>query len=86
MPTVWEPLPINGIVMVLAITGATASTYTLGDADVGTAITVSVAYTDGNGTSEGPLTSSATAPVVNVNDAPVGVPTISGTLLQKTRS
>ncbi len=59
--------------------GQPPSTYTLGDADVGTAITVSVTYTDGNGTSEGPLTSSATAPVVNVNDAPVGIPTISGT-------
>ncbi len=63
----------------MAITGATASTYTLGDADVGAQMTVEVTYTDGWGTVEGPLTSSATTPVVNVNDAPVGIPTISGT-------
>jgi len=53
----------------VAIGGATASTYTLGDADVGTLISVEVTYTDGNGTPEGPLTSVQTAAVVNVNDA-----------------
>ena len=53
-----------------AITGATASTYTLGDADVGTQISVQVSYTDGNGTPEGPLTSAQTAAVANINDAP----------------
>ena len=42
------------------IGGATGSTYVLGDADVGTAISVKVSYTDGNGTAEGPLTSAAT--------------------------
>ena len=41
----------------VAIGGATASTYTLGDADVGTQISVQVSYTDGHGTAEGPLTS-----------------------------
>ena len=61
------------------IGGATASTYTLGDADVGAQISVQVTYTDGDGTAEGPLTSAPTAAVANVNDAPVGVPTISGT-------
>ena len=35
-----------------AIGGATASTYTLGDADVGTQISVRVTYTDGHGTAE----------------------------------
>ena len=34
------------------IGGATASTYTLGDADVGTQISVQVCYTDGQGTAE----------------------------------
>ena len=63
----------------LAIGGATASTYTLGDADVGAQISVQVRYTDGGGTAEGPLTSTPVGPVANVNDAPVGVPTISGT-------
>jgi len=33
-----------------AITGGELSTYTLGDADVGTVITVVVRYTDGQGT------------------------------------
>ncbi|MES9914680.1 MAG: Ig-like domain-containing protein [Candidatus Thiodiazotropha sp. 4PDIV1] len=54
----------------VAISGETASTYTLGDADVGTQISVEVSYTDGNGTSEGPLTSLETTAVTNVNDAP----------------
>jgi hypothetical protein len=53
-----------------AISGATASTYTLGDADVGTQISVQVSYTDGQGTAE-TLTSAQTAAVANVNDAPV---------------
>ena len=54
-----------------AISGATASTYTLGDADVGTQISVEVSYTDGGGTNEGPLTSAQTASVANINDAPL---------------
>ncbi|SOE19058.1 hypothetical protein SAMN05877838_4017, partial [Hoeflea halophila] len=66
----------------VAIAGATASTYTLGDADVGSAISVAVSYTDGNGTAEGPLTSAATAAVANVNDAPAGVPAITGTVTE----
>ena len=35
------------------IGGATAGTYILGDADVGTQISVRVSYTDGGGTAEG---------------------------------
>ncbi|MCP4083058.1 MAG: hemolysin-type calcium-binding protein, partial [Planctomycetaceae bacterium] len=66
----------------VAIGGATASTYTLGDADVGTLISVEVSYTDGNSTAEGPLTSAQTAAVVNVNDDPVGLPTITGTVTE----
>ena len=54
-----------------AIAGALASTYTPGHADVGTAISVQVAYTDGNSTNE-TVTSAPTAAVANVNDAPVG--------------
>ncbi|MDH3320140.1 MAG: hypothetical protein OEO84_10685, partial [Betaproteobacteria bacterium] len=54
------------------IAGAIVSTYTLGDADVGTLISVQVSYTDGQGTAEGPLTSAQTAAVANVNDAPTG--------------
>ncbi len=66
----------------VAVGGATASTYTLGDADVGSQISVQVSYTDGQGTAEGPLTSAQTAAVTNVNDAPVGVPTITGTVTE----
>ncbi len=62
----------------VAIGGATASTYTLGDADVGALISVEVSYTDGQGTAEGPLTSVQTLAVTNVNDVPAGVPTITG--------
>ncbi|MCP4275128.1 MAG: cadherin repeat domain-containing protein, partial [Gammaproteobacteria bacterium] len=66
----------------VAIGGATASTYTLGDTDVGTLISVEVSYTDGNSTAEGPLTSAQTAAVVNVNDNPIGLPTITGTVTE----
>ena len=53
----------------VAITDATESTLTLSQAEVDKAITVKVSYTDGYGASE-ELTSSASAAVVNVNDAP----------------
>jgi VCBS repeat-containing protein len=64
-----------------AIVGANASSYTLGDADVGTQISVTVSYTDANGTAES-VTSAAVGPVANVNDAPSGSVTISGTAAQ----
>ncbi len=62
----------------VAISGANGATYTLGDADVGAAISVRVSYTDGHGTSE-MVASSATTAVSNVNDAPTGGVSISGT-------
>ncbi|MCL4800525.1 MAG: tandem-95 repeat protein [Burkholderiales bacterium] len=52
------------------IAGATASTYTLGDADVGWNVRVTAAYTDDQGSPEN-VTSAAVGPVANVNDAPV---------------
>ena len=63
------------------IGGATASTYTLGDADVGGLISVQVSYTDGLGTPES-VTSVQTAAVVNINDMPVGLPVITGTVTE----
>jgi hypothetical protein len=66
----------NGV----AIGGATGSTYTLGGIDVGSQISVQVSYVDADGTSEGPLTSAQTGPVANINNAPVGLPTITGTV------
>lgn len=64
-----------------AISGATGTQYTLGQADVGKAVSVRVSYTDGQGTSE-TVTSAATASVQNVNDLPTGSVTISGTARQ----
>ncbi len=52
------------------ISGATSSSYTLGDSDVGRSLSVRVSYTDLNGTVE-TLTSSVTSSIVNVNDVPV---------------
>ena len=56
----------------VAIGGATGSTYTLGDADVGSQISVQVSYTDLQGTAEGPLASAQTGFIANINDAPTG--------------
>ena len=64
-----------------AIGGATGSTLTLTEAQVGKAITVTASYTDGHGTAEA-ITSTATSAVANVNDAPTGGVTISGTATQ----
>ncbi|ANT63799.1 hypothetical protein AYJ57_25330 (plasmid) [Salipiger sp. CCB-MM3] len=63
------------------ITGATGTTYTLTQDDVGTQITVTISYTDGQGTAES-ATSAATSAVQNVNDAPTGSVIISGTPTQ----
>jgi hypothetical protein len=63
------------------ISGATASTLTLGQAQVGHAITVAASYTDGGSTAES-ATSTGTASVANINDAPTGAVTISGTATQ----
>ncbi|MDD1609278.1 MAG: DUF4347 domain-containing protein, partial [Methylococcaceae bacterium] len=60
------------------IGGATGSTYTLTQAEVGKAITVTAHYTDGQGTAE-TVSSATTAPVTNINDAPTGTVTITGT-------
>ncbi|MGQ7289838.1 hypothetical protein ACUN7Z_20065, partial [Vreelandella venusta] len=64
-----------------AITGATSSTYTLTQAEVGKAITVEVSYTDDQGTAEA-VTSAATESVANVNDAPTGGVAISGDAIE----
>ncbi|MDB4106246.1 Ig-like domain-containing protein [bacterium] len=64
----------------VAISGATTSTLTLGQSQVGKAITVAVSYTDGGGTVE-TITSTVTSAVVNDNYAPTGSLTISGTAI-----
>ncbi|GAA4950005.1 hypothetical protein GCM10025791_32860 [Halioxenophilus aromaticivorans] len=65
----------------VAIAGATGQTYTLGDADVGSQMTVRISYTDGGGTNE-QVTSAATAAVANINDGPAGSIFISGDLVE----
>ena len=62
-----------------AISGATSSTYTLGNADVGKTIKVLGTYTDGAGAVE-TITSANTSLISNKNDAPTGKPVISGTV------
>ncbi|KTD49410.1 structural toxin protein RtxA [Legionella rubrilucens] len=54
------------------IDGATGSTYTLTDADVGKVISVAVNYTDGGGTQE-TVVSAVTDPVLSDNVAPVAM-------------
>ena len=60
------------------ILGATSTTYTLTQTDVGTSIRVVASYTDGQGTHESVI-SAGLGPVANVNDAPTGSVSISGT-------
>ena len=66
-----------------AIPGATGSSYTIANGDVGKAISVTVSFTDNAGHSES-LTSETTAAVTAAQNAPgnnpaTGAPTISGT-------
>ncbi len=63
------------------IKGAAASTFTLTQAQVGKAVTVKASYTDKFGTAES-VTSAVTDKIVNINDAPTGMVTITGTASQ----
>ncbi|RXZ32784.1 hypothetical protein D9O50_15410 [Oxalobacteraceae bacterium CAVE-383] len=65
----------------IAINGATASNFTLVQAQVGKSISVTASYSDGFGAHES-IGSSATVTVANVNDAPIGIITITGTATQ----
>ena len=64
-----------------AIADATGSSFTLGEAQVGTQVRVAAGYTDGHGTRES-VASTATTTVININDAPTGAVTISGVAAQ----
>ena len=59
------------------IAGATTSTLTLTQAQVGKVITVKASYTDAGNTPESVM-SNATTEIVNVNDAPTGNVVVSG--------
>ena len=63
---------------VAVISGATASTYTLVNGDVGSAIHVDVSFTDGQSNSEGPLSSTNTAVVTAAPDTTDPVITLLG--------
>ncbi|WP_406645684.1 CHRD domain-containing protein [Aliisedimentitalea scapharcae] len=58
------------------IAGATADSYSLTQNDVGQPVSVRMSYTDTGGTQT--VSSTPTAAVANVNDAPTGAPEISG--------
>ena len=63
------------------IDGATSSTYTLGDLDVGAVMSVIATYTDNYGMTEN-VTSNVTSAVININDIPIGTVTIAGTAIK----
>jgi uncharacterized delta-60 repeat protein len=60
------------------ISGATGSTFTLTQAQVGKAISVTASYTDGGGTAES-VTSEATVALANLDDPATGLVQIIGT-------
>ena len=64
-----------------AISGQTGANLVLTQAQVGKQIRTVASYTDGQGTPES-VVSNATAAVTNVNDAPTGAVTVTGTATQ----
>ena len=64
-----------------AIAGATGTSFTTTEAQVGLALSVRVSYTDGQGTAEA-VSSDATTALANVNDMPIGRLNITGTHTQ----
>jgi len=64
-----------------SINKATAATYKLGDSDVGKYVRVNVSYTDKLRTAES-VAGEPSALIANVNDKPIGVPTISGRFIE----
>jgi Ca2+-binding RTX toxin-like protein len=72
----WQHDVGSGFVNIVG--AADQATYTLGDGDVGGVVRVVISYTDGQGFSES-STSAATPSIANVNDAPTGAVTVTGT-------
>lgn len=64
-----------------AVANATGSSFTLTQAQVGKAVTVTARYTDRHDAAES-MTSAASTTVINTNDAPVGSVALSGTAKQ----
>ncbi|KRA66514.1 hypothetical protein ASD79_04420 [Caulobacter sp. Root655] len=72
----WQHNVGSGYVNIVG--AADQATYTLGDGDVGGVVRVVVSYTDDQGFSES-ATSAGTASITNVNDAPTGGVSLTGT-------
>jgi len=66
-----------------AISAATQETYTVTTNELGKRLSVEVSYSDNINTNES-LTSAQTAPVTQINNAPVGLPIITGALVENT--
>lgn len=64
------------------IIGATQDSFGLEQIDVGNQVRVVISYTDQDGTHESVI-STATSPITNVNDAPIGSVSIEGSAIQK---
>jgi hypothetical protein len=64
---------------VTVVSNATQATYKLSQGDVGKKISVKASYTDGFGIVES-VSSDPTSSIINVNDAPTGSVTITGTV------
>lgn len=75
----WQATPDGNVWTDIA--GATASSLSLQQAQVGQFLRLQVDYTDGHGTAES-VRSAVSGPVANVNDAPSGSVQISGTARQ----
>lgn len=71
----WQSLRADGTWS--DITGATAATFTPGQAQVGLSVRAVVRYVDGYGTQE-QVTTGASLPIANVNDLPIGDVTLQG--------
>jgi Domain of unknown function (DUF4347)/RTX calcium-binding nonapeptide repeat (4 copies) len=76
------PLKYQWLANGSAISGAVGSTLTLTQAMVGKTISVTVSYTDGQGTSESVTSQQTPSAIVNLNDSPTGVVNILGTAIQ----
>jgi hypothetical protein len=78
----WQQSAVGGGAVFTNIAGATAVSFTPGQAQVGRNLQVVVSYTDNSGNAE-TITSAPTALVANLNDAPIGTVTISDTTPQE---
>ena len=77
----WQKSTDNGVNWT-DINNATSDTLSLTQADVGAKVRVTVGFTDMGGKNDETVTSAPTPIIINVNDAPTGALTITGTVEQ----